>query len=59
MAKNKVTRRDFLHESIEHAFGYLCMPSLATMLVNGRALGADNLSCPDTSASSAPCLYCR
>ena len=52
MADKKITRRDFLHDSTERAFGYLCMPSLATLLVNGRALASTN--CPDASASDAP-----
>ena len=54
MATNKFTRRDFLHDSIERACGYLCMPSLATLLMNSRALAADKLVCPDASASDAP-----
>ena len=52
MATKKLTRRDFLNASVERACGYLCMPSLATLLINGRALATSN--CPDASASDAP-----
>ena len=52
MTSKKLTRRDFLNDSIERACGYLCMPSLATLLINGRALATSN--CPDASASNAP-----
>lgn len=52
MATKKLTRRNFLHTSVERACGYLCLPSLATLLSNGRALATSN--CPDASISDAP-----
>ena len=52
MANKKFTRRDFLQDSVEHACGYLCLPSLATLLINGRALASTN--CPDASTNNAP-----
>lgn len=52
MATKKLTRRNFLHTSVERACGYLCLPSLATLLSNGRALASGD--CPDVSVSDAP-----
>jgi len=52
MATKKLTRRNFLHTSVERACGYLCLPSLATLLSNGRALATSD--CPDASLSNAP-----
>ena len=52
MATKKLTRRNFLHTSVERACGYLCLPSLATLLSNGRALATS--ACPDASLSDAP-----
>ena len=52
MTTKKLTRRDFLHDSVEHACGYLCLPSLATLLINGRALATS--TCPAASANDAP-----
>ncbi len=49
---HELTRRNFLNATIEHACGYLCVPSLATLLLNGRALASSN--CPEASASDTP-----
>lgn len=51
MGKKKgLTRREFISASAIQVSGSVCLPSLATLLYNGRALAGDN--CPKTEVMS-------
>ena len=53
MSDKKLTRRNFLHDSTSGVLGYLCLPSLATLLHSKLAFGAST-KCPATDSSNMP-----
>ena len=54
MAEKKLTRRNFLHDSTSGVLGYLCLPSLVTLLHSKLAFGTSRNNCPARGSSDMP-----
>ena len=55
MSNNNIKRRDFLSRAIGFSCGYAYLPSLATLLFNRQALGADaTLNCAMEASIDTP-----
>ena len=52
--RKKLTRRKFIDTVTAQVSGLVCLPSLATLLYNGRALASNNCAKPQVTSKDAP-----